>query len=151
MKESSTIAASTSLTGDVPHRHRALVRVYRNQTDAAWWDLVDRGLIAVCEPVLAETLALADAKNYERVEEELRQLYPWVLVPDNIWELVRVIRQELAPHSAHQGLSVADLVVAATAIRLKPEVLHEDGDFETVARFVPQLRQRRISADPPVS
>ena len=49
------------------------------------------------------------------------------------------------PHSAHKGLSVADLVVAATAIRLKLEVLHEDGDFETVARFVPELRQRRIS------
>jgi predicted nucleic acid-binding protein len=48
----------------------------------------------------------------------------------------------------HQGLSVADLVVAATAIRLKLEVLHEDGDFETVARFVPELRQRRISAGP---
>jgi hypothetical protein len=26
------------------------------------------------------------------------------------------------------------------------EVLHEDADFETVARFVPELRQRRISA-----
>jgi predicted nucleic acid-binding protein len=43
---------------------------------------------------------------------------------------------------------VADLVVAATAIRLKLEVLHEDGDFETIARHVSQLRQRRISSDP---
>ena len=41
-----------------------------------------------------------------------------------------------------------DLIVAATAIRLKLEVLHEDGDFETMARFVPELRQRRISAAP---
>jgi hypothetical protein len=39
-------------------------------------------------------------------------------------------------------------VVAAAAIRLKLEVLHEDGDFETVARFVPELQQRRISASP---
>jgi predicted nucleic acid-binding protein len=38
--------------------------------------------------------------------------------------------------------------VAATAIRLKLEVLHEDGDFATIARFVPELRQRRVSAGP---
>jgi predicted nucleic acid-binding protein len=127
----------------------ALVRVYRRQADPGWDDLADRGLIAVCEPVLAETLALADATSYQRVEEELRDSYPWVLVPDNIWDMVRAIRHELAPRSAHQGLSVADLVIAATAIRLKLEVLHEDGDFETVARFVPELRQQRISAASP--
>jgi predicted nucleic acid-binding protein len=62
--------------------------------------------------------------------------------------MTAAIRRELVPHGVHQGLSVADLVVAATAIRLKLEVLHEDGDFETVARFVPELRQRRISAGP---
>ena len=33
-----------------------------------------------------------------------------------------------------------DLVVAATAVRLKLTVPHEDGDFETVARFVPEVR-----------
>ena len=71
------------------------------------------------------------------------------MVPDNIWDLVAAIRRELAQHSAYQGLSVADLVVAAMAIRLKLEVLHEDADFETVARFVPELRQRRISAGLP--
>jgi predicted nucleic acid-binding protein len=54
----------------------------------------------------------------------------------------------LVPLSAHRGLSVADLVVAATAIRLKLIVLHEGADFETMARFVPELRQRRISAGP---
>lgn len=100
----------------------------------------------MCEPILAETLTLADAKNYGRVEDDLRELYPWVPVPDNIWALVASLRREMAGHSAHQGLSVADYLVAATAIRLKLEVLHEDADFETVAEFVPQLRQRRISS-----
>lgn len=67
-------------------------------------------------------------------------------VPANIWDLTAAIRRELVPHGAHNALSVADLVVAATAIRLKLILLHEDGDFETVARFVPGLQQRRISA-----
>ncbi|WP_432975652.1 PIN domain-containing protein [Dactylosporangium sp. CA-233914] len=70
------------------------------------------------------------------------------MVPENIWDVTESIRRVLATYGAHQGPSVADLVVAATAIRLKLEILHEDGDFETVARFVPQLRQRRISAGP---
>jgi predicted nucleic acid-binding protein len=39
-------------------------------------------------------------------------------------------------------------VIAATAIQLKLEVLHEDHDFETISRHVPQLQQRRISSAP---
>jgi predicted nucleic acid-binding protein len=86
--------------------------------------LAERGLFALCEPVLTETLMTTEAEGYARLEKDL------------------------APHSAHQGLSVADLVVAATAIRLKLTVLPEDRDFETVARFVPQLHEQRISAAP---
>jgi len=127
----------------------ALVRIWRKQVDPGWHEIVDRGLVTICEPVLPEALMAADAKQYAKTEEEFRDTYIWAMVPDDIWDLVAVIRRELVPHSAHQGLSVADLVVAATAIRLKLEVLHEDADFETVARFVPELRQRRISADLP--
>jgi hypothetical protein len=39
-------------------------------------------------------------------------------------------------------------VIVATAMRLKLFVLHEDTDFETVARLVPQLREQRLSAAP---
>jgi predicted nucleic acid-binding protein len=124
----------------------ALVRIWRRQVDPVWREQARRGLIAVCEPVLAETLLVADAKQYAAVEEDFLATYLKVTVPDSIWDLTAVIRRELVPHSAHQALSVADLVVAATAIRLKLEVLHEDGDFETVGRFVPELRQRRVSA-----
>lgn len=126
----------------------ALVRLYRRQVDPSWYDFVDRGLIAICEPVLAETLTIADAKSYGKAEQDLAKAYLWVPIPDDSWRMVAVIRRELANYSAHQGLSVADLLVAATAIRLKLEVLHEDADFETVARYVPLLRQRRISAAP---
>lgn len=126
----------------------ALVRIYRRQAAAPWYDCIDRGLIVISEPVLVETLTLADAHNYLRVEDELRDAYPWAGVPDGIWEMVSAIRHELVKPSAYQGVSVADLVIAATAIRLKLTVLHEDGDFETIARHVPELRQQRISVDP---
>ena len=127
----------------------ALVRIQRGQVDPGWDDLVERGLVAICEPVLAETLSTANAKGYERAEERLRDLYPEVPVPDTAWTMVREVRRELARHSIHQGLSVADYLVASIAIRLKLTVLHEDGDFETVARYIPQLRQERITGTEP--
>jgi len=115
------------------------------QVGAEWDDLVERGLVAVCEPVLVEALTVADAKRYPQVEKDLRDTYPWVPVPDG-WETVRAVRTELAAHSQHQGLSVADYLVIATAIRLKLVVLHEDADFATAARIVPQFQQQRLTS-----
>jgi predicted nucleic acid-binding protein len=122
----------------------ALVRVLRRQVDEHWHEQVARGLVAICDPVLTETLTIADAKQYARVEAALRDAYPWVPVPDDAWDIVTAVRRDLATKSMHQGLSVADHLVVATAIRLKLTVLHEDADFETVAGMVPQLRQERI-------
>ena len=102
-------------------------------------------MLAVCEPVLVETLTIVDAKRYAEAETELRATYPWVPVPDDAWSIVSTIRRELAAKSQHRGLSVADHLIAATAIRLKLVVLHEDADYETAARFVPQLHQQRLS------
>jgi predicted nucleic acid-binding protein len=124
----------------------ALVRILRRQADTRWFDAVSAGHLALCEPVLTETLTIADAKSYDRVESELRDAYPWAPVGDDVWQTVASVRRELAQHSQHQGLSVADHLVVATAIRLKLVVLHEDADFETVSRLVPQLRERRLSA-----
>jgi len=129
----------------------ALVRIWRRQVDQGWRDIANRGLVTICEPVLAETLVSADAKTYATLEAQLRETYPYATVPDDIWRLVMVIRRELVPHSAYQGLSVADLVIAATAIRLKLTLLHEDGDFETIARFVPEFQQHRISTGVPAA
>lgn len=126
----------------------ALVRIARRQVDRRWHELVKRGLIAACEPVITEILATADAKSYERVENDILAAYPWVPVPDDVWDEVRALRRELAGHSQHQGLSVADYLVVATALRRNLVVLHEDADFETVARIVPRLRQERISTPP---
>ncbi|GIF17528.1 putative nucleic acid-binding protein [Actinoplanes tereljensis] len=126
----------------------ALTRLIRKQVDASWEDLVNRGLVAVCEPAVAETLKIADAKGYDETEDLIRERCLTFTVPDGVWSIVAEIRRELAASGAHGGPSVADLVIAATAIRLRLIVLHEDGDFETMGRFVPELRQQRVSARP---
>lgn len=123
----------------------ALVRIVRRQVGQHWYQQVTRGLVAICDPVITETLTIADATSYLRVEAALREAYPWVPVPDDAWDIVTSVRRELATKSAHQGLSVADHLVVATAMRLKLTVLHEDADYETVARAVPQLKQERTS------
>ena len=124
----------------------ALVRIVRRQADERWFDSVKAGHVALCEPVLAETLTMADARSYDRVEAGLRAAYPWVPVVGDVWSLVGALRRELATHSQHQGLSVADYLVAATAIKRNLVLLHEDADFETAARVIPGLRDERLSA-----
>jgi predicted nucleic acid-binding protein len=124
----------------------ALVRVLRKQTDPAWDERIGQGLVAVCEPVLMETLTIARAKDYQRMEETLLGTYPWVPVPDRAWDSAREVRRALAAQSAHQGLSVADHLVVATALHHGLTVLHDDADFETVGRILPEFQQERITA-----
>jgi predicted nucleic acid-binding protein len=81
----------------------ALVRLVRREVDPIWHELEDLGLLSVCEPVLAETMLLADAKKYAELEQSITGLYLPVTIPDGVWDLVAVIRRELAPHSAHPG------------------------------------------------
>ena len=57
----------------------ALLRILRGQADPAWDHLVDRGLLSVCEPVLAETLLIADAKGYPAMERTITETYLWSL------------------------------------------------------------------------
>ena len=123
----------------------ALVRILRRQVHPRWYDQVAAGQIAICDPVITETLAITDAAQTEAVEAGLRAAYPWVPVPADVWETVAAVRRRLAAAGVHQGLTVADHLVVATALRNDLAVLHEDPDFGTVARYVAELRQERIT------
>lgn len=94
----------------------ALVRVIRRQAPPHWYDQIERGRVAICEPVLVETLTMADAKSYARVEDDLRGTYPWVLVPDDVWDTIGTTRRELAAHSQHRTDLVPHHVVSATEV-----------------------------------
>lgn len=127
----------------------ALVRVARGQVGDEWNELIDRGLVSICDPVLFEALNMADATQYEATRERFERNYPWVPLPDDGWAIIRSMGSELAKHSVHQALSVADYLIAATAVKRGLTVLHEDRDFEIASRFVPMLLQQRISEPPP--
>lgn len=124
----------------------ALVRILRRQVDDSWHEQVAHGMLAICDPVLTEALTIARATEYERVKADLLEAYPWVPVPDRAWDTVSRVQAQLAAKSQHQGLSVADHLVVATALCHHLTILHEDADFATAAGIVPDIRQQRITA-----
>jgi predicted nucleic acid-binding protein len=123
----------------------ALVRMLRHQVDESWHEQVVHGMVAICDPVLTETLTVARATEYERVRTDLLEAYPWVPVPDRAWDTVHSVQARLAAKSQHHGLSVADHLVVATALHHNLTILHEDADFGTAAAIVPDIQQQRIS------
>jgi predicted nucleic acid-binding protein len=50
----------------------------------------------------------------------------------------------LLRQGAHRALSSVDLLVCATAAHHDLVVLHDDNDFVTAARHLPDLRERTI-------
>jgi hypothetical protein len=103
-------------------------------------------MVAICDPVLTETLAIARSTEYQRVRTDLLATYPWVPVPDRAWETVSDVQSRLAAKSKHQGLSVADHLVVASALHHNLTILHEDADFATAAAVVAEIQQERILA-----
>jgi predicted nucleic acid-binding protein len=126
----------------------ALIRIMRRQVDRSWVRLAMARDLAICEPVLCETLAAAGKGEYRRTEAVLLAGNEYVPVPDGTWNYVREMRRDLASRSMHNMFGVADYVIAATAIQLKLPLLHEVKDFVAAAAIFPQLSELRISAGP---
>jgi hypothetical protein len=79
-----------------------------------------------------------------RHQTKLLAVYSWVAVPDRAWDTVLATQAQLAARSQHQGLSVADYLVVATAVHHQLVILHEDAGFSAAAAVVPAILQQRI-------
>jgi predicted nucleic acid-binding protein len=126
----------------------ALNRLARRQVDPAWEIVAARAQIAICEPVLRESMKIVRKREYEAHQADILETYDCLPVPVITWDYVRAMGSDLAKHSMHNMLDVTDFVVAALAIQLKLIVLHEDNDFIAAAKIFPQLEQKRISELP---
>jgi predicted nucleic acid-binding protein len=123
----------------------ALVRLLRDQVDPSWVRYADTGRFAICEPVLIEFLRDMGKREAQAAEAELLSGHDWVPMPAETGAFVRALRRDLTARSMQTMLSVADYLIAATAIQLKLTILHEDKDFCAVAKHFPQLSEQRIS------
>lgn len=71
-------------------------------------------------------------------------LYPDVPVHKSAWQWIESAQYRLAAHGHNRALSVVDLLIAATAATNGLIVLHDDNDFVTLTRVVPDVAERNI-------
>jgi predicted nucleic acid-binding protein len=89
--------------------------------------------------------------EYEQMSEMFDALYPDAIVPKGGWRWIESAQYRLLRHGAHRALSAVDLVICATAAHHDLVVLHDDSDFATAARYLPDLRERAVHDAPPAA
>jgi predicted nucleic acid-binding protein len=101
-------------------------------------ELSDRGLLAVCAAVEIEVIHSArTAKEAQRIRWLLGG-FDWLAMPDEIWDRAVDVQIQALHKGNHRALSMADLLIAATAERHEATVLHYDGDFDMIAAITGQ-------------
>jgi predicted nucleic acid-binding protein len=128
----------------------ALWRILREAPlRASWAEFVALGVIGSCQPQRIEFRRSARTiDEYEQMSEMFDALYPDAAVPKGAWRWIESAQYRLLRHGAHRALSAVDLLICAIATHHDLVVLHDDSDFVTAARHLPDLRERSIYATP---
>lgn len=124
----------------------ALWRILRDATlRAAWAEVVTTGAVGSCNPQRIEFRRSARTiDEYEQMAAMFAELYQDVAVPKAAWRWIESTQYRLLRHGAHRALSAVELLICATAAQRDLVVLHDDKDFATAARHLPDLRERTI-------
>ncbi|MEU9127260.1 PIN domain-containing protein [Kitasatospora sp. NPDC048540] len=111
-----------------------------------WLGPIESGLVRISKPTRVELLYSATGPAHrDELENDLFDLFgPAVGVPKDAWDWVDTAQYKLTQKGQHRSAGVVDLLVAAAAVHHDLTVLHVDGDFATVARVLPELRERDV-------
>ncbi len=128
----------------------ALWRILRDaKLRESWAEVVSLGVIGSCHPQRVEFRRSARTiDEYEQMSEMFDALYPDAPVPKSAWRWIESAQYRLLRHGAHRALSAVDLLICATAAQHDLVVLHDDSDFVTAGRYLPDLRERIIHDTP---
>ena len=128
----------------------ALWRILRDATlRSGWAEVISLGVIASCHPQRVEFRRSARTLDeYEQMSEMFASLYPDAALPKSVWRWIESAQYRLVRHSTHRAMSAVDLLICATAAHHGLVVLHDDKDFVTIARYVPDLRERNVHDAP---
>jgi predicted nucleic acid-binding protein len=131
----------------------ALWRILRDAAlRAAWVSVVSVGAVGSCHPQRVEFRRSArTVDEYDQMSGMFDALYPDAAVPKGAWRWIESAQYRMLRHGAHRALSAVDLLVCATAAQHDLVVLHDDSDFVTAARYLPDLRERSIHSVPDAS
>lgn len=129
----------------------ALWRILRDdKVRESWSEVLTAGAVGSCDPQRVEFSRSAHGINeYEDMRDMFAALYPNVAVPKGAWRWIESAQYRLLRHGAHRALSAIDLLICATAAGHDLIVLHDDADFATAARWLPDMRDRSIFDMPP--
>lgn len=131
----------------------AVWRVLRDPAvRTAWTPVISDHAIGSCQPQRTEFRRSArNLDEYEQMNAMFVDLYPDVAVPKTAWQWVESAQYRLLRVGAHRPLSCVDLLICACAANWGLVVLHDDNDFVTAARHLPDLAERRIPTLPDVA
>lgn len=110
----------------------ALARRTRPAVREALNPLHERGLLCVTGAVEVEILY--SARNANEANQLRRWLtgFDYLPCPDEVWDAALDIQRQAIAKGNHRALSMADLLIAATAQRHGATVLHYDGDYDQI-------------------
>ncbi|MCY1139801.1 PIN domain-containing protein [Actinoplanes sp. Pm04-4] len=119
-------------------------------TKKRWADVISEHAIGSCHPQRTEFRRSArNSGEYEQMTTMFADLYPDVGVPKTAWQWVESAQHKLLKAGAHRSLSCVDLLICACAAARGLIVLHDDNDFVTAARHLPDLAERRVREQEP--
>ena len=107
--------------------------------------LANTGILCSCMVTMDE--ARFSARNKEDLgflTELYRTQFFWLPFDEAAEQTVADTRTALWKLGAGHGAQTTDVLIAATAIRHNAVVVHNDTDFLTVQRAVPDLKQIRV-------
>lgn len=116
----------------------ALARWNKPAVSAVLDGLSERGLLCVCAAVEMEVVhSVRRVADLGPVVQSLRG-FDLLPSPDEVWDRAKRVQLLAVRGGNHRALSMADLLIAATAERHDVTVLHYDGDYDMIAAITGQ-------------
>lgn len=107
-------------------------------------DLADLAMCAIGE--LEWLYSARSAADYEQQRSSIREVFPTLPAPPDIFDRVRQLQRDLAHHRGMwHRTAIPDLFIAETALSHNAGVLHHDRDYARIAQVRPALVERQLS------
>jgi predicted nucleic acid-binding protein len=117
----------------------ALARGLLRQNTTQWDNRIAAGLIAICDITEPEVLYSARSTTDRTcLKTALDTHCAWCPMPDGVYHRSRIPQEQLTAKREHRSAGPVDLPVAAAAEEAGLTLLHNDRDFETIARTTGQ-------------
>lgn len=124
----------------------ALWRLQReSEVQRRWRPAVHAGQVGTCAVQRIEFMRSARSRAEYDQFTSMFLAFPDVPHPKTTWRWIESAQHRLVAEAAIRALSPVDLVICATAAQHGLVVLHDDADFETAARILPDVRAHRIA------